>query len=193
MVHRAVPVKFVPQDNMKNPWKTVKENLIHHSPFGFDFYNNDVITPAGKAGKFIVLAGRDFTATVAITTDKKIILVRQWRYIMNRECLEIPAGMSNEGENILDSAKRELLEETGAISDNWREISTYWVANGVTRIRGHIFFAKNAAFTGQKHLDDTEKNTVETYTYPELKKMIDKNIINDDRSLIGLLLAEKYL
>jgi len=178
---------------MNNPWKTVKENLIHHSPFGFDFYNNDVITPAGKNGKFIVLAGRDFTATVAVTTDKKFILIRQWRYIMNCECLEIPAGMTNEDENILDGAKRELLEETGAKSDDWQEISTYWVANGVSRIRGHIFFAKNAVFTGQKHLDETEATTVETFTYPELKEMIDKNIINDDRSIIGLLLVEKYL
>lgn len=178
---------------MKNPWQTIKENKIYQNKFGYTLYDNDVITPAGKPGKFMVLKSRDFAIIIAITKENKIIMVRQWRYTMGRECLELPAGKLNDNENILSTAKRELYEETGATSQNWKEIKSYWVGNGALKIRGHIYLAKNAVLTGNDHQDDTESIKVETYSYPQLMKMIDQDLIDDERSLLGLLLLPKYL
>ena len=178
---------------MNNPWKLVKENIIYQNKFGYTLHDDDVITPSGKPGKFMVLESYDFAVIVAITEDSKIIMIRQWRYAMGHECLELPAGSTNVDEAILVTAKRELEEEAGAVSDDWQEIKSYWMGNGAMRIKGHIFLAKNAKLLGITHNDDTEKTIVETYTYPELMDLIDKNIINDERSLLSLLLLEKYL
>lgn len=178
---------------MNNPWKLIKENIIYQNKFGYTLHDDDVITPSGKPGKFMVLESRGFAVIMAITEDNKIIMIRQWRYTMGCECLELPAGSANTNEPILLTAKRELEEETGAISDDWQEIKSYWVGNGAMRIKGHIFLAKNAKFSGTIHNDDTEKTVVETYTYPELMDMVNKDIINDERSLLSLLLLEKYL
>jgi len=178
---------------MQNPWKLVKENIIYQNKFGYTLHDDDVITPAGNPGKFMVLEHNDFAIIVAVTPDNKIIMVRQWRYSIGRECLELPAGSSNKGENLIDTAKRELLEETNYISDDWQELKVYKVGTGAMRINGHIFLAKNAQLSDQGHQDDTEVITVETYSYSELLDMIDQNIISDDKSLLSLLLVKKYL
>jgi ADP-ribose pyrophosphatase len=141
----------------------------------------------------MILESRDFAVIIAITEDNKIIMIRQWRYAMGHECLELPAGSANTDESILVTAKRELQEEAGATSDDWQEIKSYWLGNGAMRIKGHIFLAKNARLSEIINNDDTEKTIVETYTYPELMDMVNNNIINDERSLLSLLLLEKYL
>lgn len=178
---------------MNNPWKLVKENIIYQNKFGYTLHDDDVITPNGQPGKFMVLESRDFAIIIAITKDKKIIMVRQWRYAMGHECLELPAGKIEEGEDNLVAAKRELEEETGAVGKNWQEIKSYWLGNGAMRIKGHIYLVKDATFTGNNHQDDTEQITVETYTYPQLLEMMDENIIDDERSMLSLLLLKKYL
>ena len=178
---------------MNNPWKVVKENIIYQNNFGYTLHDDDVITPSGKPGKFMVLESQDFAVIIAITPENKVIMVRQWRYAMNHECLELPAGSIDKGEDGLIGAQRELLEETGYSSDNWQEIKSYWLGNGAMRIKGRIYFAKNAVKAAEPQNEETETITVETYAYPELAEMINKNIINDERSLLGLLLINDKL
>lgn len=178
---------------MKNPWKLVKENIIYQNKFGYKLHDDDVITPSGTPGKFMVLESNDFAVIIAITSDDKIIMIHQWRYAMGRECLELPAGSVSDNEDVLVAAKRELNEETGAISDDWQEIKSYWLGNGAMRIKGHIFLARNAKLSGKLQNDETEKTVVESYSYQELLNFIDQNIISDERSLLSLLLVKKYL
>jgi len=177
----------------KNPWTTVKKNVIFQNDFGYIIRNDDVVTPSGKSGKFLVINHSDFVVIVAMTHDKKIVMVRQWRYAKEQECLELPAGSINEGEEILTAAKRELQEETGYISDNWQEIKSYFSGLNTMKIKGHVFLANDIVQSGESHNDETENITVETYTYPELLNMIDQNIIINGYSILSLLLAKKYL
>ena len=178
---------------MNKPWKTVKKNIIYQNKYGYTLYDNDVINPAGKKGKYMVLENHDFVVIIAITPEKKIVMIRQWRYPIDRESLELPAGSIDAGEDKLKCAKRELLEETGYSSSEWSEIKSYWIGNGAIKIKGRIFLAKNAIKTDDTNHEETENIVSELYSYPELERMIENNFIDDERSLIGLLLLPKYL
>ncbi|MBK3665389.1 NUDIX hydrolase [Bradyrhizobium diazoefficiens] len=59
------------------------------------------------------IAQPDYVAVLAVTPDSRILLVRQYRPAIERFSLELPAGMVDPNEDALDTAKRELLEETG--------------------------------------------------------------------------------
>ncbi|MFZ2153592.1 MAG: NUDIX hydrolase [Microgenomates group bacterium] len=178
---------------MNNPWKTIKKNIIYKNNFGYTVRDDDVITPAGKPGKFMVIEHDDFVVIVAVTPDKHIVSVRQWRYAREQECLELPAGSINEGEEILSAAKRELQEETGYSSDNWQELHSYYAGLNAMKIRGHIFLAKDAVLSSEPHNDETENIIVETHTYSELLDMIDQNVIANEHSILGLFFAKKFL
>jgi len=178
---------------MQNPWKTIKKNIIYQNNFGYTLRDDDIINPIGKPGKFMVLEHDDFSVIIAITSDKKIVMVRQWRYAKERECLELPAGSINKDEDVLNCAKRELQEETGYTSNNWQELKSYESGLSCMRMTGHIFLAQNAILSAETHQDDSETITVETYTYKEIMDMVDQNIISDEKTLLSLLLVQKYL
>jgi len=81
------------------PWKTIKKNIIYQNKFGYILRDDDVITPAGKRGKYMVLESNGYVVIIALTSDRKIIMTRQWRYPIKEESLELPAGNLEKEEN----------------------------------------------------------------------------------------------
>lgn len=178
---------------MKNPWKTVKENKIYENKYGYTLWDNDVITPAGKPGKFMVLESLGFVTIVALTPAKKVLMVDQWRYALGCKTLEIPAGKIDIGEKSpLSVAKRELREECGAVSQKWRLLKTYYVGNGAMCIKGHLFLALDVDILSAPEQEDTETITLKQIPYKKLFTMIKSHRITDERTILGLLFADKY-
>ncbi|MFA4826918.1 MAG: NUDIX hydrolase [Candidatus Shapirobacteria bacterium] len=178
---------------MKNPWKTIKKNIIFQNKFGYTFRDDDVITPSNQPGKYMVLEGYEYSIIVALTSKNEVLMTKQWRYPINEESFELPAGGLSLGETPLSAAQRELLEETGAVADNWKKLVSYWTANGVSKLKHHIFLAKNAKILHPTYHDATEKISVLLTPFKKLIQMINDGEINEERTLIGLLLAEKYI
>lgn len=189
---RLLSIRQTSEVEMSNPWKFLKRNLIFQNKFGYKLFEDDVTTPSGSEGKYMVLESLGFVTIIALTRDKKILMERQWRYPVGKEFLELPAGTIDEEENPLESAKRELLEETGSTSDNWVKLSSYWLGNGAMKIRGHVFLAQDI-FVGQDSQEAVEKISVEYLDFDEAVKMVVDGKIDEDRTITGLLLAEKYL
>ena len=91
----------------------------------------------------------DYTVVVAITEEQRVLIVRQYRPAVERETLELPSGIVDPGETPLESARRELLEETGYAGGDWEVLggmepdsgrldNRIWsfVVKGVRRVEG---------------------------------------------------------
>jgi len=178
---------------MKNPWKTVKKNKVYENKFGYELWDNDVITPAGTPGKYMVLESHGFVVIVAVTKNNELVMTRQWRYPIEQESLEVSAGTLKKDEDPMEAAKRELAEETGGQSPDWVCLGDFWLANGVLKVKGHIMLALDVEITTDTNRDDTESIEVAVIPMDEVVKMILNNQITDDRTIMGVLWVKEYL
>ena len=129
---------------------------------------------------------------VPLTDDGKIILVRQYRYPMCEELLEIPAGKLDKNEDPLECAKRELSEETGNTAAEIISLGEIYPSPGFCREVLHIYLAMGLK-QGEMHLDEDEYLSVEACCIDELTDKIMNNEIADAKTVIGILKTKEYL
>jgi len=124
-------------------------------------------------------------AIVAVDRDGMVTLVRQRREAVRAQLLELPAGTLEAGESPLDSARRELEEETGLTGGTWREAARFYTTPGFCRERMHLFFAEELD-PGEASPEDDEELEVVRWPVSEIAKNV--GTIEDAKSLAGLLL-----
>jgi ADP-ribose pyrophosphatase len=177
---------------MKNPWKTLQKNKIYEDKFGFRLRQDDVITPNGKEGKYTVFEGDPYVAVVALTKDKKILLVKQWRYALEQEVLSVVAGKIDAGETPEQAARRELKEEAGAEADEYIFLCDYYTIPGVGNIKAYAYLALNVS-EGQNSPEGTEDISLEKMDFHEAVSKIFDDTFKDEIAKTSILLAYTYL
>jgi ADP-ribose pyrophosphatase len=123
--------------------------------------------------------------------DGCVLLERQFRYPANQHFYELPAGKFDPGEPALETAKRELLEETGYVAAEWRALGRLFPCIGYSNEVIEFFLARKLEFRGAQQLDEGE--FLETLRLP-LQEAVDwvrRGRINDIKTMLGLLMAEK--
>jgi ADP-ribose pyrophosphatase len=124
-------------------------------------------------------------AIVAIDREEMLTLVRQPREAARKELLELPAGTLEEGESPLESARRELEEETGLTAGTWRESAAFYTTPGFCRERMHLFFARDLE-RGEASPEGDEQ--LELVRWPTTEIASRLNEVEDAKTLAGLLL-----
>jgi ADP-ribose pyrophosphatase len=127
-------------------------------------------------------------AIVPLLEDGRILLERQFRYPHGREFIELPAGKKEAGEAALDTAKRELFEETGYGAAAWTHIGVIHTAIAYTDEAIDIFVARKAAKQGAAQLDAGEFVETLLVGMDEAIAMIRDGRITDAKTVSGLLL-----
>jgi ADP-ribose pyrophosphatase len=124
--------------------------------------------------------------------DGSVLLERQFRYSVGQHFYELPAGKLEPDEPALETAKRELLEETGYVAAEWRELGRLHPCIGYSDERIDFFLARKLEFRGAK-LDEGE--FLETLRIPlaEGVDWIRSGRITDAKTILGLFWAEKLL
>ena len=164
-------------------WKTISsENIIDE--FHVTVKKDKVELPDGAViDDFYTVTIPDAAMIAAITVDGKILLKREFRYACGEDVIECPAGMFDKGENDpLVVAKRELLEETGYVSDDWTYFGPTWESTSKLTNRMHLFMAKDCVHVSEQDLDEHEHLTVIKIDLKEAVDMVLSGKINANSS-----------
>jgi ADP-ribose pyrophosphatase len=122
----------------------------------------------------------------ALLEDGQIVLERQFRYPHGRDFIELPAGKLEPGEPHLETAKRELLEETGYVAAEWRRLGVIHTSIGYTDEAIEMFLARGLEKRAAQ-LDDGEFLEVFSLPFDEALAMVRDGRITDAKSVCGLL------
>jgi ADP-ribose pyrophosphatase len=130
-------------------------------------------------------------AIVALSDDARVLLERQYRYPNRREFIEIPAGKLEPGEPHLETAKRELLEETGYSAAEWTRLGVIHTAIGYTDESIELFLARGLT-EGTRKLDAGEFLETLRVPFDEAVAMIRDGRITDAKTVAALLWVDKW-
>jgi 8-oxo-dGTP pyrophosphatase MutT (NUDIX family) len=172
---------------IKNPWTTLSGEVKYDNPW-ITVTEYQVLNPAGGKGIYGKVHFKN-KAIGIIAVDKNLStwLVGQYRYTLNAWHWEIPEGGGNLNEDPLQSAKRELQEETGLIAGSWTNIIHLHTSNSVTDEEGHIFLAEDLK-EGISALEETEADLkVWKLPFRDALDMVLTGKITDSMSIMAIL------
>jgi ADP-ribose pyrophosphatase len=129
-------------------------------------------------------------AIVAVDGEGFVALVRQLREATRKRLLELPAGTAEEGEEPLETARRELQEECGLTGGEWRELAAFWTTPGFCRERMHVFSAEGVQRGEASPAADEELELIR-WPVAEIGERLHE--IEDAKTLAGLLLYLRTL
>jgi ADP-ribose pyrophosphatase len=130
-------------------------------------------------------------AVIPIIDDEHLIMIRNYRFIVDKVLWELPAGLIEKGEALDVAAGRELLEETGYKAEKLEPLMNFYSSPGFTSEELHIFAGKNLSFQGQ-NLDESEQITAEKVSWRQVLEMIRTGAIIDGKTLAALLFYRTF-
>jgi len=176
----------------KNPWQTLSIEERYDNPW-IKITHRKVLNPSGGPGIYGVVHFKN-TAIGILPLDKdyNTWIVGQYRYTLEEYSWEIPEGGGPLGTSPLESAKRELKEETGIEAAKWTEILEMNTSNSVTDAYGVAYIAQDLTF-GESEPEDTEDLIVKKIPFSELYQMVMDGKIKDALSMVTILKAKALI
>jgi 8-oxo-dGTP pyrophosphatase MutT (NUDIX family) len=175
----------------KNPWITRGTREAYANAW-ISVTEHDVLNPSGKPGLYGKVHFKNkAVGIIPLDSEGNTYLVGQYRYVLDAWSWEIPEGGAPLGTDPLDSAKRELKEETGFTAGRWTLLQRTHLSNSVSDEEGLIYVAEELT-EGDNALEDTEAGlVVKRLPLSEAVKMVYEGEITDSMSVIGLLLVSR--
>ena len=155
----------------------------------FDVNRLGVQLPDGRAAQRDVVRHPGAVAIVALTDDGRICLVRQYRAALGRVTVEVPAGKLDPGEDPLECAHRELLEETGMRAERMAFLTTIATGVGFCDELIHLYMATGLTFAASDPDADAFIN-VDLVPLPELIDAVLDGRIEDAKTVVGALVCD---
>lgn len=129
---------------------------------------------------------------VAMPDDQTVLLERQYRYALRRSFVEMPAGKLEPGEDPLECAQRELLEETGYTAARWHRLGAFHNAIGYCDEQIAVYLARDLRFTGTSSSEPGEVLQVFTAPWRELLQWTTSGIVTDVKTIVAVHWLERF-
>ena len=155
-----------------------------------EVHRDEVRLPDGSRGTREYIRHPGAVAIVPLFDDGRVLLERQFRYPHGRDFIEVPAGKLEAGEPHLETAKRELLEETGYQAKQWRRIGVIHTSIAYTNEAIELFVARQLTHVG-RNLDQGEFLETLIVPFDQALAMIRDGRITDAKTVAALLLAKQ--
>ena len=180
-----------------NPWKRLSNETVYENNW-IEVQHHEVLDPSGKKGIYgKVLFKNIAIGIIPVDTENHTWLVGQYRYPLDSYSWEIPEGGGKIGIPPLDSAKRELKEETGISAKKWTPIQEIHTSNSVCDEYGIIYLAEELMFSNPSP-DSNEELLIKKLPLIEVLEMVLEGKITDSLTIAGifklrLLHPERFL
>lgn len=173
-------------DEKKNPWRIISEREIYNNPW-IRVTEFDVINPSGGKGIYGKVHFKNLAiGIIPLDEDLNTYLVGQYRFTLNQYSWEIPEGGGPHDIDVLESAKRELKEETGLVAEEWTKLSDFHLSNSVCDEYGAIFMARKLK-QEEAMPEETEQLVVKKVPFEKAYQMVEKGIITDSLAVAAIL------
>lgn len=173
-----------------NPWKTKRTRIAFETPW-FRIQDHEVTRPDGKPGQYSYMEVRPSVCVLALNDRDEVALVGQWRYPIGSYTWELIRGGSDEGETeILEVAKRELLEETGFQASHWTPMGDAYTCTGLTTDRQYFFAATGLRFVGNAS-DTAEPLDLRWVSFSSVLQMVTSGDIVDVCTVTAIFKFER--
>ncbi len=173
-------------------WRTLSSHYVVKTDF-LSLRSDRRQAPGMGSHDFFVLEYPDWVNVVAVTTQGKVLLIRQFRHGMEEETVEIPGGMVDPGESPMAAAQRELLEETGYKAGKIRLLRRVSVNPAIQTNYCHLYLATECSYVQTQQLDGTEMIDVEDTGVQRVLQMLEAGEIHHSLNCLALEMARPVL
>lgn len=176
----------------KNPWTTLNSRKIYENNW-IGLTEHEVINPSGGKGIYGEVHFKNLAIGILpLDEENNTWLVGQYRYPLGAYSWEIPEGGGPLHHEPLDSAKRELMEETGLTAGSWTEIQRMHLSNSVSNELAIIYIARDLTL-GIAAPEDTEQLTIKKLPFEQAFNMVMRGEITDSMSVAAILKTQILL
>ena len=158
-------------------WKTLSQKYLIEKPWLTARVDKVELPTGAIIDEYYVLEYPDWVNTIAITKDGMFVFVRQYRYAIGKTVNELCAGVIEKGEDPMDAAKRELMEETGFGGGKWQKWMTISANPSTHTNLTHCYLAMDVERMDVQHLDQAEDIEVRLFSREKAMDMLEKGEI----------------
>ncbi len=169
------------------PYKVIRQSIAFKNPW-WHYCHDQIELPSGKPGEYHYVRTPGSVMIIPVDADGRLILVRQYRYLGDRDSIEFPSGGVKEGATYDQTAHNELREETGFSAGSLDAIGSHNPCNGLVHEICRVYIARDLHFVGSEP-DETESFEIVTLTIEELEAFIQDGTIWDGMTLAAWAIA----
>lgn len=171
-------------------WQVLKRSVAFSCPW-YRIAREKVRLPTDRIIDYYYVTIPPSVMVVPITTDGRMVLLRQYRYPTRTFSYELPGG-NTDGKSPLTTGKKELFEETGYRARQWARLGAFHPYSGMSNEVCYVYLARELR-PGRQRLEDREFIQVITMPIREVYRRVERNRIQDGMTLASLLLARSTL
>lgn len=173
--------------------KTLKQKILYESKWN-RLHEDEVEFPDGSTGMYAYMERVDAgSMIIPMMPDGKCVVLKEWRYPIQNWTYCFPFGGREEGETFLQTAQRELQEETGFVASEWIDLGILQIDPGANSQTTPVFLARGLTQTEMLHKEVSEIHEVCIFSFDEIEEMIVRGEITNGWLLSGLMKLKVHL